>query len=136
VRTDTKKSISSPCQVCKEPTSDGKPYCIKHIEQLPQSLAVQSKIEARDEELRVIAARGARAVDLEGVCAREVLAVLAQGPQTVKKLTVALDMPPAVRDALVSALSRAGKIKTIESVVKGKIVKSFSLAGDGLAEAS
>lgn len=136
MKTDSKRSVASPCKVCRGPTSDGKPFCIDHIDRLPQSTAVQAKILAREEELRAIRRHGAKAVDIAGECAREAVAVLKAGPLTIKRFVTAIDMPAGVAEALIAALESAGRVRRIDLTVKGKTQKALALPGEGLAEAS
>lgn len=131
-----KKTISSPCQACGQPASDRKPFCIDHLDKLPQPVAVQVKIRERDDELRRIARRGWKAVDVDGLCAREVVALLTQGAQTMRRLKVMLELGDDVTEALVTALAEAGVVQRIKLTVKGATEPAVALTpGHNLAEA-
>jgi len=135
MRRHRRSPASRPCEACGEATSNGKPYCIDHIDRLPEFGAVQGRIAAREAEISTIQRCGARAVDVSGECAREVLSILKDGAMTLKCFRHSLDMPQRVVDALLRALEKAGRLRKLEVEIRGRTEEVVAL-GDRLAEAS
>lgn len=96
---------------CSQATREGKPYCSDHVEELPYVLQVQARIEAREAELAAVSKRGARAVDVHGIVAREVLCSLwIHGERSVARLARELNVE---FELLLLYISRLRKAKMI-----------------------
>lgn len=91
--TGRKKPTHCDHKGCKHATREGKPYCSEHVEQLDYVREVQGRIEAREVELVAVAKRGAKAVDVHGIVAREVLCSLwTYGERSVARLSRELNV--------------------------------------------
>lgn len=100
------------CELCGQATREGKPYCSEHVERHAYVREVMAALEARAEEERAVLRRGAAAVDLQGINAREVLLQLRlHGERTVERLARDLQLDPRLVPHYVQALARRGLVR-------------------------
>ncbi len=96
---------------CSQRTRDGKPYCPEHVELLPYVQELQAALAEQQAEQRRVASRGARAVDPDGLTARELLLQLdLYGDRTVERLARDLQLDVDLVHAYAKALARHGRV--------------------------
>ena len=102
-------------QGCGHVTTERKPYCIDHLDRLPYVRELQAQLSSRDaEEVAAASRKGWRAVDPDGSRAREIIDQLAvKGAQTPKRLAITVELRPNSLENYLSALERAGLVKTL-----------------------
>jgi len=102
-------------QGCGHVTTERKPYCIDHLDQLPYVRELQAHLASREAEESAAASRkGWRAVDPSGSRAREIIDQLAvKGAQTPKRLAITVELRPISLENYLGALERAGLVKTL-----------------------
>lgn len=106
-------STTRTCDVrgCVQTTREGKPYCPDHVEQHPYVQNILSILAEREAEEEKVRQRGARAVDPQGLTARElVLHLSLHGARTVERLSRELQLDSKVLDGYVGALVRRGVV--------------------------
>jgi hypothetical protein len=98
---------------CDRATREAKPYCTEHVrnhayvQELVRELAAQQAEETR------VRRHGARAVDLEGITAQELVGHLREhGSASIPRLARDLGLGPRVVAAYVRALERREVIST------------------------
>ena len=98
---------------CDMRTREAKPYCPEHVEQHEYVQQLLERLEAREKELSRVRRRGARAVELDGIAAREVLSYLrCHGPRTVRRIARDLNLELCLARAFVEGLKRQGALQT------------------------
>jgi len=102
-------------QGCGHVTTERKPYCIDHLDQLPYVRELQAQLSNRDAEEQAATSRiGWRAVDPTGSRAREIIDQLAvKGAQTPRRLAITVELRPTSLENYLGALERAGLITTL-----------------------
>jgi hypothetical protein len=108
------------CFVCHEATSDGKPVCIEHLDQIPEIVAIKGKISMIDAE-RERLAKGKRGVARDSVLVREVLGMLKAKPMSIEKIAQDLDLHEESSRAIVDALVRRGIVR-LERTGRGRMI--------------
>jgi hypothetical protein len=106
------------CEVpaCGVATRAGKPYCSEHVDRHPYVSELLAQIAAREAEEAQVRARGAAAVDLDGLTATEVLTFLrVHGERSVPRLARDLNMDLRTVAHYVSALARRGEVELGEN---------------------
>lgn len=125
-------------QGCGHSTTERKPYCIDHLDRLPYVQELREALVHRDSEEAAAASRkGWRAVDPTGSRAREIIDQLAvKGAQTPKRLAITVEIRPTSLENYLSALERAGLVKTLTlGSRRGTPRKVVTLTDDGRREA-
>ena len=90
---------------CSATTREGKPYCPDHVEQHPYVQSILDLLTAREEEEASVRSRGARAVDPDGLTARELLLHLSlHGARTLERLSRELQLEMEILKGYISAL--------------------------------
>lgn len=97
------------CLVCGGMTQGEKLYCTAHVEHASGALSVEQSIELAEQERRDLAEGKVR---LEGWWAREVLAMLTDGPCTSQRLAGSLRLEGYLLMRLLEALEEAGRIES------------------------
>lgn len=116
---------------CSETTRERKPYCTEHVTQLPYVEALLARLAERERELEEVAARGFRAVDVDGLNASELLLQLSLfGARTAPRMCRDLQLELAVAEGFAYALARAGYV-TLGHTARGHL--KLELAQPGLA---
>lgn len=96
---------------CSHTTREGKPYCPDHVGQHPYVQEILSALEERRAEDDKVRARGARAVNLKGLTAKEILLHLTlHGSRTIERLSRELQIDNEVLLGYVRALVKRGVI--------------------------
>lgn len=112
------------CFECGARTNDGKPYCIAHLDLLPYPRAVRRSLEARQAEVARVREGGARAVELRGSRAREILALIdVHGAFTRHGLERAVELPSCAMESYLAAMEAAGLVR-VERVAKTNKTKA------------
>lgn len=97
---------------CRKATNGRKPYCTKHLTKMPYVRQVQQRILDRQAEWDRVEATGSRAVNAQGITAREILEyVKIHGPCTVRRLSKDLSMGRELLDPYVKSLRRKSHIR-------------------------
>ena len=109
--TGRKKPTHCEAEDCVQATREGKPFCSDHVERLSYVEQVQARIAAREHELAAVKKRGGRAVDLEGIIARDVLCSLwINGERSVARLSRELNVDFEVLKHYVARLKKAKQL--------------------------
>ena len=109
--TGRKKPTHCEAEDCVQATREGKPFCSDHVERLSYVEQVQARIAAREHELAAVKKRGGRAVDLEGIVARDVLCSLwINGERSVARLSRELNVDFEVLKHYVARLKKAKQL--------------------------
>jgi hypothetical protein len=109
--TGRKKPTHCEAEDCSQATREGKPFCSDHVERLSYVQEVQARIVAREAELAAVKKRGGRAVDLEGIIARDVLCSLwINGERSVARLSRELNVDFEVLKHYVARLKKAKQL--------------------------
>lgn len=109
--TGRKKPTHCEADDCVQATREGKPFCSDHVERLSYVQEVQARIAARERELAEVTKRGARAVDIEGIVARDILLSLwINGQRSVARLSRELNVDFEVLKHYVSRLKKAKQL--------------------------
>jgi predicted transcriptional regulator len=101
---------------CKKSGTENKSYCVDHIERSSYAGTVLATIALRESE-RLKAARrsGWKFIDVNGSRSREILENLAvAGAQTLPRLGAMVDLDVKTLGAYLTALERAGRVKTMK----------------------
>ena len=99
------------CRVCGGTTREGKPYCPDHVVEHPYVQSILNTLVARREEEERVRQRGADAVDLTGLTAKElVLHLSLHGARTVERLSRELQLDSQVLKGYVGALVEDGAV--------------------------
>jgi hypothetical protein len=110
------------CEVCGQPTHEGKPFCVEHVEQHPYVSHLLVELAAQAAERAQVARQGPAAVDLDGTTARELMRLLfLYGPRTLQGLGRELQIPPSLVSTYARALAEAGRVSLGKSR-RGKTV--------------
>lgn len=105
-------SDTLPCEACGQPTREGKPYCPEHVDRQPYVAELLAELASQEEELAMVAMRGADAVDPSGLTARELLQLVRlHGPRTVQRLGRELNIKPVLISCYVRALAQVGMVE-------------------------
>jgi len=109
--TGRKKPTHCAAEDCVQATREGKPFCSDHVERLSYVQQVQARIAAREDELAAVKKRGGRAVDIEGIIARDVLCSLwINGERSVARLSRELNVDFEVLKHYVARLKKAKQL--------------------------
>lgn len=104
---------------CARATREGKPFCSEHVERLPYVQGLLDQLAAREDEEDRVRKRGTRAVDPNGLTAREILLSLwVNGDRTVARLARELNMDFETLKVYVAALKRKGLV-TVKPTRRG-----------------
>ena len=99
------------CEICKQPTSERKPYCIDHINKSPYIDTIMAQLKRREKEEKAVKKQGAKAVKSDSVVVGEILTTLrAMGPRTVPDLARDLNMKKELLHSYVDFLILNQKI--------------------------
>jgi len=109
------------CFVCGETTSDGKPVCIEHLDQIPEIVAIEGKIRMIDAERERLATKGARGVGRDSILVREVLGMLKAKPMSIEKIAQDLDLHENSSRAIVDVLVKRGIVR-LERTGRGRMI--------------
>ena len=100
---------------CGDSTRLGKGYCTEHVSQQPYVRSLLARLEHRAAEVRSVRRRGARAVDVHGEVAQELIAALdASGRQSLGRLSRELGLSAQVLQSYVHALRDAGFLRIVQ----------------------
>lgn len=102
------------CEVsgCGKSTREGKAFCTDHVELHPYVRALLEQLEQRAAEDDAVRARGARAANLDGITAQEILQHLAvHGPRTEERLCRELNLEAKTLKGYVLALRREKRVR-------------------------
>jgi hypothetical protein len=76
-----RRAATNFCEICKQPTSERKPYCIEHIDNSPYIESIVNQLRNREKEERAVKKKGAKGVKNDSVVVNEILTTLrAMGP--------------------------------------------------------
>lgn len=96
---------------CTQTTREGKPFCPDHVEKNAYVQNVLNTLAEREEEEEKVRRRGSRAVNPEGITAREIVLHLSlHGARTLERLSREMNMDARVLDGYVGAMVRRGVI--------------------------
>lgn len=107
------KGMPGPCAVrgCPGDAHQGKPYCLRHLPQMPYALRVVLELEEREREVELVRARGPAAVNVQGSRARELLDLLeTHGLRSPGELANIVDAETAIAASYLVALEAAGLV--------------------------
>jgi hypothetical protein len=114
-RLEPARKQTTHCQLdgCSDWTREGKPYCTDHVTHHPYVQSLMAELERRESEEQAVAKRGARAVDIEGTAAQELVQHLrVHGKRTVRRLARELNRDLEIQAHYVEALRRRGLVRT------------------------
>ena len=98
---------------CTHSTREGKPYCSNHVANHPYVKEILDTLAARAAEEAQVRTRGARAVDPNGLTAKELCLHLSlHGARTVERLCRELQLEAKVIEAYLGELVRLGRVST------------------------
>jgi predicted transcriptional regulator len=103
---------------CHRKTSEGKPYCLQCLDQLPYVNGVKKAIETRKSETARAACGEWQHIDLQGTYCSDILTLLRKKAMSPKKLALMVDVPLESMDSYLKALRHAGLVKTFALKVK------------------
>jgi hypothetical protein len=109
------KSSSKSCDDtgCKKTTREGKPFCPDHVDLHDYVQNIQAIILAQETERTEVEKKGAKAVDVNGNTAKEILLVLMMnGSRTLRRISREINLDNVLVQAYVDALEKAGKVRT------------------------
>lgn len=110
---------------CSNPTRERKPYCTEHIDQLDYVQQLKDTLASVEEEQALVRRRGAKAVDLSGITAQEILRELRlHGDRTARRLSRDLKLESELVDAYLRALAIGGEVE-LRPGNRGHMVASF-----------
>jgi hypothetical protein len=96
---------------CGDVTREGKPYCTEHVEQHTYVRRILADLARSEDEEAEVRARGAEAVDTDGLLAEEVVRTLQlNGSRTVERLARDTQLAPPVVASYVEALEGIGMV--------------------------
>lgn len=97
---------------CQRRTRERKPFCLKHVSEMPYVRSVLDELARQAEEHRLVAALGPRAVDLDGETAQQVLGIVRDraGRATAQRVAIDAGLPVPTAAAYLDALAAAGLI--------------------------
>ena len=102
------------CEVpsCERTTSARKPYCSHHVHLSPYVRELLSSLEEQRREIAAVRRRGPKAVDLEGLTARNLLLELEHaGATSIAGLGRRLMLEERVLESYLGALGAAGRVQ-------------------------
>lgn len=98
---------------CRARTRERKPYCSEHLDLSPYVAQLEAELEEQRQEQAEVRRRGARAVQVDGPTAREVLrALLLEEERTSRRLAIEVGVEPELVEAYARVLRRAGYLST------------------------
>lgn len=106
-----------PCGLasCEDPTREGKPYCVKHVDHNPYVREVMEAIAGAEREQGLARRRGSRAVDPAGLTSSEILRELrVHGPQSPPRLSRRLGIDLGVLRVYLRALARKRVLRLVQ----------------------
>lgn len=117
-----RKALSRPlhgrsCGVenCGGTTTNGKPYCLEHMDLIKRADAIMEEVDARRREIESVLAAGPegwRRVNVDGSIAREIVEVVNLfGAQTVPRLTKIVQLKRDIVAPYVKALVANGRLR-------------------------
>ena len=116
---------------CHASTREGKPYCPEHVELNPYIRELMAQLASREREEANVGKLGARAVDLEGITAQEILQHLrVHGSRTLKRLARELNISLKVLQGYTRALERRKLIALTQTDRGGKILHLYGQEPD------
>jgi hypothetical protein len=119
-------------ELCTEPTANGKPYCLDHLDLVQRADALISEVNARQREIEAVLAAGPegwRRVDVAGSVAQDILGIVeVYGPQTIRSIARAATLTQTIVTPYVNALLNHGLIQVAPVRVGDAIEKKISLA--------
>lgn len=119
--TDCRETVRCAAEGCAERTRDGKPFCPAHVELHPYVRTLQETLRAQQDEQERVARRGPRAVDPDGLTAKELLLQLwLYGDRTVERLCRDLQLESGLVQSYAKALERHGRV-TLHRTQRGLI---------------
>ena len=99
------------CRVCSATTREGKPFCPDHVVDNPYVQSILHTMAERAAEEDEVRKRGAEAVNVTGLTAKElVLHLSLHGARTVERLSRELQLDATVLKGYVGALTTDGKV--------------------------
>lgn len=119
-------SCSMFCQVhgCDERTREGKPYCTKHIGQIPYIRGILDRLQSQEIEQKRVKIEGYRAIDLGGLTIQEILHHLEQhGQITIERLSRHLQLESVLLRHYLTRLQLDGFIKYGSTMRGNTVVK-------------
>jgi hypothetical protein len=124
-----------PCGVsgCKNDTTERKPFCVDHLDHLPYAKKVIGLVTRVTDELSATKARGRRAVAIDGIVAKDILAEIQQkGAVSPQSLHMRLGLNPLDTDwnAFVDALVKDGVIKKVVVGSRRGVPRTVLMLGD------
>ncbi len=109
------------CAVCREATSEGKPVCKEHLDQIPEIVALTGKISRLDKERERLESRARRVVAKNGLLMSEVIGMRKAKPMSIEKIAQDLDLAEESSRAIVDALVRQGVVR-LEKTGRGRMI--------------
>jgi len=107
---------------CGQATREGKTYCSDHVELHPYVRGILDKLETREQEDAKVEEHGYKAVNIEGITARELLQQLTlHGPRTIHRLARELIMDGPTVNSYVKALHEHGLVD-LDTTKRGALV--------------
>lgn len=96
---------------CTESGAGGKPVCLQHLGRMRYARRLELELAAREYELARVLQVGARAVDVRGTRALELLDLLeTHVAHTAGALAIRMDVPTLALERYAEALQRAGLV--------------------------
>lgn len=100
---------------CGGVTTNGKPYCLEHMDLVKRADAIMEEVESRRREIQAVldaGPEGWRRVDVNGSIAREIVEVVNLfGAQPVPKLTKIVQLKRDIVAPYVKALVEKGRLR-------------------------
>lgn len=102
------------CRVCKTRTTEGKPYCIEHLDNLPYAAKLMAERQERDDE-EAVAMGSWRKVDTKSSRSQEILCQVAHGgAMTPARLAIKLEVQKKAMWGYCMALQNVGLVQILK----------------------
>lgn len=112
-------------QGCEKSTREGKPFCSNHIAQSPYIMLIQSKLDGRAEEEKVLE-KGRRLISQSGFFVKEALLLLRTKDFTAKSFSRRLDISHKATERLIDLLVRWGQVKRTQTARGGSTISGLA----------
>lgn len=105
------------CLICKETTSERKPFCIDHIQESDYVSNLLKKIKLRDQEIQSVKKYGKSAITSNSILSKDIIAhILDTGAQSVGRIAHAFHLSEEIINSYCGWLVEHGYIEIIPNV--------------------
>jgi len=112
------------CELCDKETTSSKPYCIDHLDKLPEVANIKKAMNNFMQEQQKIAEKGKKAITRKGLLITDIIRELKLGSRTFERLAMDVDLPKTVLAHCIEWLEENNLIKIeISQERKKKTIK-------------